>query len=304
MNVMRYLWVLVASILSNACAPLAGTPPIVPDARAIIPSFAEHQAQCLDKEGWSDPAPPVRIFGNVFNVGTCGISVILITGPDGHILIDGAAADAAPLIAQNIERLGYQLHDVKILLSSHEHMDHSGGLAELQRLTNAKMMAMPAAAPVLASGAASADDPQLNVLSPFPPVQVNHILHDGERVRLGPLHLTAHMTPGHSPGSTSWSWQSCHKKTCHAVVYADSLSAYSSDEYRFSDHPAYVAKFRESIAKLARLKCSLIITPHPSASDLYERLAGTKPLVSKNACRDYATAYGANLDQRLASEVR
>ena len=267
-------------------------------------SFAEHERQCRGKEGWSDPAPPVRIFANVYDVGTCGIVALLVTGPRGHVLIDAATAEAVPSIARNITRLGFRLRDVKLLLSSHEHLDHAGGLSAVPRLTRATMVATAASRAVLESGAPAADDPQKGGLPRFAGVRVGRIVRDGEVVTLGPLRLTAHTTPGHSPGGTSWTWQSCAQRVCRAMVYADSLSAISAEGYRFSDHPAYVAAFRATLATVARLPCDIIVTPHPAASDLYARLAGTEPLVNRGGCAAYAAAAGTKLDQRLAAEAR
>lgn len=279
----------------------AGTPP---DMAARAASFAEHQAQCAGKDGWSDPAPPIRIFGNVYDIGTCGITVLLIAGDEGAIVVDGATAEAVPSIVANLERLGLRPADVKRLLSSHEHGDHAAGLKELRRRTGATMVATAAAKAALESGIPAADDPQrTGGAMEFGGVRVDRTVRDGEVVALGSLRLTAHATPGHSPGSTSWSWRSCDGRNCQRIVYADSVSAISSDDYRFSRHPAYVAAFRASLAKIAKLPCDLIITPHPAASDLYGRLAGRARLVSTAACTAYAAAGRAKLDQRLASET-
>ena len=109
-------------------------------------TIAEHRAECADKQGWSDPAPPIRIFANVYDVGTCGVVVLLITGPEGHVLVDAATAEAAPGIARNIERLGFRLDDVELMLASHEHLDHVGGTAELQRLTGVPLKRLATAA--------------------------------------------------------------------------------------------------------------------------------------------------------------
>ena len=128
-------------------------------AAAAPATIADHQAACAGKDGWSDPAPPVKIFANVYDVGTCGIVSLLITGPRGHVLLDGATAEAAPSIAANIEKLGYRLSDVKLIGASHEHFDHVGGIAELQRLTGATVMSMPAAYVALETGKADKDDP-------------------------------------------------------------------------------------------------------------------------------------------------
>lgn len=228
--------------------------------------FADHEVQCAGKDGWSNPAPPIRIFGNVYDVGTCGITAVLVVGNQGAILIDGATAEAAPMIASNIERLGLRLSDVKLLLSSHEHADHAGGLSELKRRTGAQMFATAAARSSLESGVMAANDPQRDgERPPFPGVRVDRPVHDGEVVRLGSLRLNAHETPGHAPGGTSWSWRSCDGRVCHDLVFADSLSAVSADNYRFSDHAERVAALRSSFATVARLRCDLVITPHPSA---------------------------------------
>lgn len=270
------------------------------DATASPVALVEH---CRDKDGWSDAAPPARIFGNVYQVGTCGIAVLLVTSDSGHILIDGATDAAAPGIARNIERLGFRLSDVKIILNGHEHLDHAGGFAQLQRLTGARLLARAEARGALESGKADPVDPQIGMNPEFPGVRVDGIVTDGQVVRLGPLALTAHATPGHTPGSTSWSWRSCEGDVCRSVVFGDSLTAFSNDHYRFSDHPAYLAAFRAGLDRVAGLDCDILVTPHPGASNLFERLAGRAPLVNPAACRDYAAGARARLDARLAKEA-
>ena len=265
-------------------------------------TMAEWHTACDGKEGWSDPAPPLHVFGNTYDVGTCNITVLLITSSKGHVLLDGATAEAAPSIAANIERLGFKLSDVKLIGASHEHFDHVGGVAELQRLTGATVMSMPAAYLTFETGIVNREDPQWGLHKPFPAAKVGIMLSDGFVARQGPLSLTAYATPGHAPGSTTWSWRSCDGKRCVNVVYADSVSAVSADEYRFSDHKKYVAAFRDSLFKIARLRCDLLITPHPSASKFYERLAGEAPLIDRNACKAYADRGRAALDERLAKE--
>lgn len=257
---------------------------------------------CEGKDGWSDPAPPARIHGNTYYVGTCGISAILITGPRGHILIDGATDQASRFIAANVARLGFRMRDVKLILSSHEHIDHVGGLAALQRLSGASVVARNQAVPALTTGETQADDPQHGSLPRFPRVTIGRIVPHGGGVQLGPLRLTAYATPGHTSGSTTWTWHSCEGRRCLNIVYADSISAVSADGYRFSAHPAYVATFRESIARIADLPCDLLVTPHPSASNLFERFANGR-LADPAACRDYAARATARLDARLAQEA-
>ena len=273
-------------------------------AAAAPATMGEWRAACAGKENdWNAAAPPVRIFGNVYNVGSCGIVALLITGPRGHILLDAATAEAAPAIAANIERLGFRLRDVKLIGASHEHFDHVGGIAELQRRTGARVMARPPAFNPFETGVVNRQDPQSGLHLPFPGSKVGQLLSDGQVVRLGPLALTVHATPGHAPGSTSWSWRSCQGKRCVNIVYADSVTAVSADSYRFSDHPRYVAAFRQSLNRIARLPCGLLITPHPAASKLLDRLEGKAPLIGPGQCRAYAVNGVRALNQRLARET-
>lgn len=218
-------------------------------------------------------------------------------------MIDGGTDEDADLIADNIRKLGFQVTDVKYLLNSHEHPDHAGGLAKLQRMTGAQLYASRAQAAVLSSGTPSKDDPQAGVLKSFPAASVDRIVRDGEQVRLGNNVLIATATPGHTAGAISWHWGSCQGGVCRQIVYADSLTAVSGPAYRFSDHPAWVAAFRASIAKVAGLPCDILLTPHPSASDMVSRLALGQALDDPNACRDYAAGLTKALDERLAKET-
>jgi metallo-beta-lactamase class B len=138
---------------------------------------------------------------------------------------------------------------------------------------------------------------------PFAPAVVGRIIADGGTVRLGNLMLTAMATPGHTPGALSWRWESCDGGVCRTMVYADSLSPVSRDDYRFSNHPIYLAAFRESIAKIAASRCEILLTPHPSASAIKERITGKQKLFDPGGCRDYATRLTEALDERLAKEA-
>jgi metallo-beta-lactamase class B len=284
--------------------PLGKPPRIIAQPRAPIESAGPRWAAACDgSDDWTKPAPPVRIHANTYDVGTCGITSILIVGDQGDILIDGGPEEAAELIADNIRRLGYRVEDIRFILHSHEHFDHVGGIAKLQRLSGATVVSSVPAKKVLETGTPSGDDPQSGTLKPFPPASVGRTIVDGQEVRLGNLMLTAIATPGHTPGALSWRWVSCDGGVCRTIVYADSLSPVSSPAYRFGDHPAYLAAYRASIAKLAVSPCEILITPHPSASHMPERFALGKPMLDENACRDYAAGLTKNLDDRLAKEA-
>lgn len=286
-----------ATLLLAACAPVSS--PASAQTGAATPQ--EWAATCPDDAGWDDPGPPFRIFGNTWYVGTCGIAAILITGTEGHVLIDSGTEKGAAVVAANIRRLGFRLEDVKLLLASHEHFDHVGGMAALQALTGAELAVAKDAALVLSSGRPAPEDPQFGVLPEMPPAKVATVLPQDGRVLLGSIALQAVETPGHTAGATTWQWQGCDGAECRTIVYADSLSAISSDSYRFADHPAYVQAFRAGLARLEGLDCTMLITPHPSASQLNARAAaGLAP--DSAACVRYARAKAAQLDARLAKE--
>ena len=289
--------VIAAALFALTATPIHAAAPAQLDGPALA-------SACAGRDGWTDPAPPARLYGNTWLVGTCGIMAVLVTSPEGHILIDGGPPEAVPLIAANIRRAGFALRDVKWLLSTHEHPDHAGGLAELQRLTGAALAASPDSAAVFRSGRPASLDPQAVDLKPVPIARVDRVLGDGDVVRLGPLALTAHFTQAHSLGSTSWTWESCDGGGCRTIALVDSLTTVSADGYRFSDHPQWVAMARIGIDAARGLPCDLLITPHPAASNLMPRLAGDAPLFDSAACSAYAARAEAALDDRLARETR
>ncbi len=284
---------------------LAGcaTPGLPPDDRQTSRfTAADWTAACANHDDWDLAGPPFRIHGDTWYVGTCGISAILVAGDAGHVLIDGATEAGGPLIAANIARLGLDIAEVKLLLLTHEHHDHAGGLAFLQQASGARLLALPAAAAVLGSGRAAPEDPQAAVLEPMPPVVVAGTIRDGEVVRLGAIAITATATPGHTAGATSFTWRACDGADCRQVAYLDSLSAVSARGYRFSDHPELVATFRASFARVADLPCDIALTPHPGSSAMSARIAAPGGLVDAAGCRTYAQTMSTRLDQRLASE--
>ena len=280
-----------------------GHPKVIEQPRAPIQTAGPlWVARCNGSDEWAKPAPPVRIHANTYLVGTCGISSILIVGDQGDILIDAGPEEAAPLIAANIEALGSRVDDIRFILSSHEHPDHIGGVAELQRMSRATIIASAPAAKVFQTGQATADDPQAGTLKAVPTATVGRIIGDNQQVRLGNLMLTAMATPGHTPGALSWRWISCDGGVCRTIVYADSLSPVSAPNYRFSDHSAYLAAYRASIAKIGASPCEILLTPHPTASDMPKRLALGEPLLDADACKTYAAQLTRSLDERLAKE--
>jgi metallo-beta-lactamase class B len=291
---------------------LTGCAPVKPSATATSAARTQGEAlatACKSRDGWSDAAPPARIFGNTYYVGTCGITVLLVTSRKGHVLIDGATEEAMPSILANIRTLGFNPRDIRFIVGSHEHVDHMGGFAALKAATGAKLLVSAAARPVLESGKTDADDPQFGIIPDMKPVAVDSILTfdpepgmiiTGEPTRV--MSLTPHMTPGHTSGGTSWTWQSCEREKCVTFAYVDSLTAVSADTYRFADRPDRVAPFRETFDRVEKLPCNILVTPHPGFSDLFERLRGAQPLIDAGACRNLVGAMRKRLDDRLAKE--
>jgi metallo-beta-lactamase class B len=261
---------------------------------------------CAADAGWNDPATPRHIHGNTWYVGTCGISALLVTSPQGHVLIDGGTPQGGMQVVDNLRTLGFKPQDVRFILFSHEHMDHSGGLAELQRATGAPVLSRQPAVDTLKRGASDRSDLQFLDLEPFPAVTEIRVIADDEVVKVGDLSLQAIPTPGHTAGGTSWTWRSCDGDDCRQMVYADSLTAISDDHYRFSAHPHYVTAFRDTLDRVAALDCDILLTPHPSASRLWSRIGpdASEPLVDNGACRVYADSASQRLDKRLADEAR
>jgi metallo-beta-lactamase class B len=258
-------------------------------------------SQCAE---WNKPQTPFRIYGNTYYVGPHGLSSVLITGPEGDVLIDGDLAESAAVIAGNIRALGFKVEDVKLILNSHVHSDHAGGLAALQRMSGARVLASAASGAVLKNGRPGRDDPQFGELRAIAPVHRLGVVRDGETVRVGPIALTAHLTPGHTPGGTSWTWRTCEGGRCEQMVYADSVTAVSATRYKFSQHPEVQAQFARSFAWLDAVPCDVLITPHPDASDFWERtdVGRREPVVDAGGCRKLAEEGREGLKRRLGEE--
>ena len=266
---------------------------------------------CDNCKEWNAPVKPFNVYGNSWYVGTAGLSAVLVTSPQGHILLDGALPQSAPLIIANIQALGFRIEDVKVILNSHAHWDHAGGIAALQRASGATVMASASGALGLQSGTNGKDDPQYqaNPVVHVAKVAKVKVVGEGETVKVGPLTLTAHMTPGHTPGGTTWTWTSCEGDRCLDVVYADSLNPYASGDFTYTGKgktPDISASFEASIAKVAALPCDIIIPVHPGTTDVLgkaaRRSATSNPLIDANACRAYAAEAGGLLAKRLAKE--
>jgi len=263
--------------------------------------------QCSMCAGWTVPHAPVRLFGNTWYVGMQTLSALLVTSAQGHVLLDGGLPANAPQILASIKAAGFDPRDVKVIVNSHAHYDHAGGIAALQRATGARVVALEWSAKVMRRGETREDDPQAAVHFDFPAVRRVQVIADGDTVRVGPLQLVAHGTGGHTPGGTTWTWQSCDPARCVDVVYADSQSPVSADGFRYTGTPA-VQRFRDGQARIEGLRCDLLVTPHPEATRLWERVAqrdagDASALLDAGACRRFVAASRAALAARLGREA-
>jgi metallo-beta-lactamase class B len=271
---------------------------------------ASRARECPSCTEWNVPHAPFRVFGNTYYVGTNGLSAVLITSSVGHILIDGGLPESAPLIIANIRAAGFRVEDVRLILNSHAHYDHAGGIAELQRASGGEVAGRAWSANVMERGASGNDDPQFGLVLPYPAVRSVRHIAEGQPVHVGTLSVTPHFTGGHTPGGTTWTWRSCEGDKCVDIVYADSQTPVSADGFLFSkssSYPAAVTDFEHGFKVLENLPCDILLTPHPTASKLWERLSArdngdARALFGATGCKDYAADARRRLSERLAHE--
>ena len=217
----------------------------------------------------NQPVPPFRIAGNLYYVGAKEICSFLIATPQGHIILDGGFAETAPQIERNITQLGFKIEDVKILLNSHAHLDHAGGLAELKKKSGAKLIAAGGDAERLRNGGHG--DFRFGDRLIFPPVEVDQIISNGESVRLGDQELTAWMTPGHTKGNTTWVTKISDDGKTYDVVFAGSPTALDYQLVGKESYPGIAADFEKTFSVLKRLPCDIFLSDHGTFYRLLEK---------------------------------
>lgn len=209
---------------------------------------------------WNRPIEPFRIVGNLYYVGASDVSSFLIATPAGHILLDGGFRETAPLIESNVKKLGFRIGDVRLLLISHGHYDHVGSMAEIKARTKARLLASPADAELLTRGGRG--DFAFEDRYPYPPVTPDGLLRDGETVRLGGAVLTAHFTPGHTKGCTSWTTAIQDGGRVYRVVIACSVTAPGYRLVGNARYPEILQDFEATFAKLRAMPCDIFLSLH------------------------------------------
>lgn len=222
-------------------------------------------------------AEPFRIAGNFYYVGANDVASFLITGPDGHVLIDGGYPGTAPMIMASIAKLGFDIRDVKVLLNSEPHFDHAGGLAALQEASGAELWASKASARAIESGGDSPDTflPLRALIwtgiARYPAARVDHVLEDGDTVRVGPIALTAHVTGGHTRGCTSWSFPVRDGDRVLNVVSACSLVVLQGARY-----PEQRADLERTFRVLRSLPADIWVTSHARLWGRYRKFVASQ----------------------------
>lgn len=240
---------------------------------------------------WNQPVKPFRILGNLYYVGASDITSYLITTPQGHILLDSGFVETVPQIKNNVAELGFRLEDVKILLNSHAHYDHAGGMALLKEMTGATLYASAAGAAELAT--ADRDNPHWGNQYPFAPVTADRLYKDGDNINLGGVTMTARLTPGHSRGNTTWTMQVKDGGKTYAVVFAGSMSTPGFKLVGNEKYPDIVSDYEASFRLLKSLPCDVFLSSHAGFFHMKEKLARraagakTNPFLDRQGYRNY-----------------
>ncbi len=223
------------------------------------------------RQAWNRPIKPFRVIGNVYYVGAEGVASYLITTPQGHILIDSGLAETVPRIQDSMDQLGFKLEDVKVIVNSHAHYDHAGGLAQLKKLTGAKLMISEADAKVISDGGRSDFQWGDNASFYFEPAVVDRLLKDKDTVELGGVTMIARITPGHTKGCTTWTMKVREGDRDLDVVIVGSTTIPGYKLLNNAAYPGIVEDYAYSFTLLKSLKCDVFLAPHGSFFGLKEK---------------------------------
>jgi metallo-beta-lactamase class B len=240
---------------------------------AAFPAHAQTLKDFLDAavRRWNTPIEPFHVIGNVYYVGTKGIASYLIAGPAGNILIDTAMPEATGQIKTNIEKLGFKLSDIKMILNTHAHFDHTGGFAEIKHDTGAQLIA-GAPDKLLLEGGYYPGRETISELK-FPPVKVDRAVRDADVVTLGPLSLTAHATPGHSPGCTTWTMDVKEGAEAHKIIFFCSATVALNQLVKNPTYPGIIEDYRSTFKRAPLLEGDVFLAPHPEMYNMEDKRA-------------------------------
>lgn len=277
---------------------------------AMLLLGASPAAAALDPPAWTEPTAPFHIVGNVYYVGSKGLAAYLIVTRRGLILLDGTMAENVPQIEANIATLGFRLKDVRLLLNSHAHFDHAAGLARLKQDSGATLLASAGDRTALETG----KPPSLTSygLVTFPPVKLDRVLSDGRPVRLGEVALTPVITPGHTPGCTTWTMHTVEASRMLRVVFPCSLTVAGNRLVGNSGYPGIVADFRKTFPRVATLSADVVLPAHPEGADVLgrherqaagDRVAFVAPRLLAKLATEAAAAFEIELARQQAASA-
>ncbi|WP_128927040.1 BJP family subclass B3 metallo-beta-lactamase [Bradyrhizobium guangxiense] len=255
---------------------------------------------------WTAPFEPFQLIGNIYYVGTEGIAVYAIKTSQGLILMDTAMPQSTGMIKDNIAKLGFKVADIKIVLNSHAHLDHTGGFAEIKKETGAQLIAGERDKPLLEGGYYPGDEKNENLA--FPPVKVDRTVKEGDKVTLGDTTLTAHATPGHSPGCTSWEMTVKDGNQSREVLFFCSGTVALNRLVGQPTYPGIVDDYRATYAKVKEMKIDVLLGPHPEVYGMQAKRAQMKdgapnPFVKPDELATYATGLSQEFDKQLAKQT-
>jgi metallo-beta-lactamase class B len=259
---------------------------------------------------WNQPVPPFRIADNLYYVGAEGVASYLITTPAGDILIDTGFRETVPLVEASIRKLGFRVSEVRILLISHGHFDHAGGVAAMKAATHARLLVSPAEAPLLEHGGKG--DFAFGDKYLYPLVTPDGLLKDGQPVRLGGVALTPHFTPGHTKGCTTWTMTVHDRGQLRHVVFACSLSTPDYQVVKNPKYPTIQNDLATSFATMRALPCDIFLAAHPWEFELDRKRAALaadpkaaqNPFVDPAGYRAYIDRAEAALQERVAQQTK
>lgn len=306
---MRRVTVLATSLLAGslvACSPETAEAPAAPEAEAPADEVLNARVATM-RERWNTPTEPFHIIDDIYYVGTQGLGAYLFVSEEGHILLDGALEESVPHIKASIEALGFELTDVKFLLNSHAHFDHSAGLAQLKAESGAQMVAMEGDVSAL-EGGFYLGSPRIAAYN-APPVKVDRVVRDGDTVALGSHILTAHHTPGHSRGCTSWGATASAYGENYEVLVFCSASVAANRLVGPPQYPGIVDDYRATFEKAKGMSVHVPLAPHPEFFDLLAKRDGDdpddsiNPFIDPSAFSEYIAAQESAFEAALASQI-
>lgn len=258
-------------------------------------------------QNWSLPFEPRKIVGNIYYVGTNMISSFLIVTPAGHILLDTGHIQMLPQVEANIAKLGFKVQDVKMLLNSHSHFDHCGGFAEFKRQTGASVIASRLDGELMTRGGKG--DFYWGDSLAYEPVKPDRIISDGESVELGGVTLTAHLTPGHTKGCTSWSMRVNENGKTYDALFVCGLTASIYKLTNNDKYPNIVADVRGTLQRLRGMHADVMLAPHGFYFDLEGKAARQKdgapnPFIDPGELGRHVSEMENDFDQALQEQER